>query len=141
MRAWGIVRRRKGRDVARQEQLGAPAADDVDPVTALRAARAELDARLAELRSSHEVLVDAGSGSNIDDEHDPEGATIAYERAQIDAVARAVLARLAEVDAALGRVADGSFGICGRCGDPIAPGRLMARPAARTCIACAALGP
>ena len=35
------------------------------------------------------------------------------------------------------RVADGTYGVCASCGDPIAPGRLEARPTARTCIACA----
>lgn len=124
-------------DVPRREAGAAPAAEG-DPIHLLTAERAELVTRLAELRANHEVLVDAGSGANIDDEHDPEGSTIAYERAQVDAVSRTVATRLAEVDAALTRVADGTFGTCEGCGGPIGRGRLAARPAARTCIACAA---
>jgi RNA polymerase-binding transcription factor DksA len=41
------------------------------------------------------------------------------------------------VDLALARIADGSYGTCERCGEPIGAGRLAARPAARTCIRCA----
>jgi DnaK suppressor protein len=72
-----------------------------------------------------------------DDEHDPEGQTIAFERAQATAQMEAERARLANIDAALARLRDGSYGICERCGEPIAPERLEAMPAVRTCIACA----
>jgi DnaK suppressor protein len=44
--------------------------------------------------------------------------------------------RLALVDAALGRLADGTFGECGMCGDQIAPKRLAADPAVALCIEC-----
>ena len=124
--------------MTRRDAAPLPTADD-GPVVLLTRERAELVTRLAELRANHEVLVDAGSGANIDDEHDPEGSTIAYERAQVDAVSRAVAQRLGEVEAALARVADGTFGTCEACGGPIGRGRLAARPAARTCIACAAI--
>ena len=40
-------------------------------------------------------------------------------------------------DLALGKVAKGSYGLCERCDQPIAYERLQARPAARTCVACA----
>jgi RNA polymerase-binding transcription factor DksA len=44
---------------------------------------------------------------------------------------------LADLDQALSRLDQGSYGRCERCGQPIAPARLAARPAARTCIGCA----
>ena len=44
---------------------------------------------------------------------------------------------IAEIDAALGRLADGVYGTCERCGQPIPPARLEVRPVARTCVACA----
>jgi RNA polymerase-binding transcription factor DksA len=47
---------------------------------------------------------------------------------------------LAELDDALDRLRQGRYGQCERCGRPIAAGRLAARPAARTCITCAAEG-
>ncbi len=82
-------------------------------------------------------MVAASRGSNADDEHDPEGATIAFERAQLASVLRLTTDDLAEVDAALSRVRDGRYGTCERCGAPISPARLDARPTARLCIACA----
>ena len=45
---------------------------------------------------------------------------------------------LALVNAALGRLADGTFGACLRCGQPIAPERLEALPWAAYCISCQA---
>jgi DnaK suppressor protein len=45
--------------------------------------------------------------------------------------------RLADVDAAVTAVEGGTYGRCETCGRPIAPERLAARPAARTCIDCA----
>ncbi len=41
------------------------------------------------------------------------------------------------IDEALQRIAQGTYGICERCGEPIAEGRLEALPAAVLCIACA----
>jgi RNA polymerase-binding transcription factor DksA len=49
---------------------------------------------------------------------------------------RHTLAELADVDAALARIRDGSYGECLDCGEPIALARLNAYPAARRCIAC-----
>ncbi|MEP7062422.1 MAG: TraR/DksA family transcriptional regulator [Betaproteobacteria bacterium] len=43
---------------------------------------------------------------------------------------------LADVEAALARIADGAYGVCGDCGRPIAAARLGANPSARRCIAC-----
>ena len=43
---------------------------------------------------------------------------------------------LAQVDAALGRLEDGTFGRCVRCGRAIAPARLEALPWAAHCIDC-----
>ena len=84
-------------------------------------------------------MVAASRDSNADDEHDPEGATIAFERAQLASVLRLATTDLAEVDAALDRVAAGTYGTCQRCGASIAPARLDARPTARLCIHCASV--
>lgn len=43
---------------------------------------------------------------------------------------------LREVEAARGRLRDGTFGICGRCEDEIAPKRLRAIPWAAYCVSC-----
>jgi DnaK suppressor protein len=93
--------------------------------------------RIAALRGEHDDFVAASRDTNADDEHDPEGATIAFERSQVDALLRQAQRRLAELDAASARLAAGTYGRCERCGRPIDPARLDARPGARTCVACA----
>ncbi|HEY8700787.1 MAG TPA: TraR/DksA C4-type zinc finger protein [Arthrobacter sp.] len=82
----------------------------------------------------------ARQGSNVDDEHDPEGATIAFELSQASALLERSSAGLAEVEAALGRIADGTYGTCAVCGEAIAEGRLEARPWTPFCIAHAGAG-
>jgi len=105
---------------------------------ALAAGRAETLDQIGSLRREFDGIVASAALTGADDEHDPEGATIAYERAQLAARLEQAQGRLAELDQALARLAAGSYGSCERCGQPIAPARLAARPAARTCIACAA---
>jgi len=97
------------------------------------AALAQIDA----LTREFDEVVAASRSSNADDEHDPEGATIAFERQQVVALLEQARQRLSDVEAALARREAGTYGICENCGRPIAPERLAARPAARTCIACA----
>jgi DnaK suppressor protein len=104
----------------------------------LTAERSHTLERLSALEAEFRTLVDAGTGTNIDDEHDPEGATIAFERAQVAALVEQARVRLDDLDRALGELQRDAYGVCERCGKPIAAGRLEARPDARTCIACAA---
>src|SRR3954453_5666393 len=99
--------------------------------------RATTLARLAALESEHRAVVDASRDSNADDEHDPEGATIAFERAQVDALARDAADRLRSVELALGRLESGTYGRCEVCGAAIPEGRLEVRPTATTCVECA----
>ncbi|MEO6604587.1 MAG: TraR/DksA C4-type zinc finger protein [Aeromicrobium sp.] len=92
---------------------------------------------LATLTREFGGIVEASADSNADDEHDPEGSTIAFERAQVVALIEQAEQRLTEIEAAQGRVKDGTYGICEVCGEPIVAGRLEARPFARTCVECA----
>ena len=94
--------------------------------------------RLASLTGDHDAMVAASLDTNADDEHDPEGATIAFERSQIGALVRQAQVHLTEIDAAMGRVDAGTYGVCEGCGTAIGDERLEARPVARTCIQCAA---
>jgi RNA polymerase-binding transcription factor DksA len=103
----------------------------------LTAEREQTLERLASLTGDYDSVVAASLDTNADDEHDPEGATIAFERSQIGALVRQVRHHLAEVDAALARVASGSYGVCEGCGVAIGAARLEALPAARLCIRCA----
>ena len=103
----------------------------------LEADRAATIARLAILTGDYDSVVAASRDTNADDEHDPEGATIAFERSQIGALVRQAQAHLVEIEAAVERIDTGTYGTCERCGGAIGDGRLEARPTARTCIQCA----
>ena len=108
------------------------------PAAALDDLQRRTTERLAALTGDYAGIVEASKDSNADDEHDPEGATIAFERSQVGTLVEEARHQLAEVEAARARLADGTYGTCERCGEPIGEGRLEARPTARTCIRCAA---
>jgi DnaK suppressor protein len=109
------------------------------PAAALEAEREQAQERTRSLTIEFDEIVAASAGSNADDEHDPEGATIAFERARIAALLTEAQATLRDLDAATARLSAGTYGSCKRCGEPIAPERLAARPATLTCVGCAGL--
>jgi DnaK suppressor protein len=94
--------------------------------------------RIESLTRDWTGLVESSTCTGVDDEHDPEGATIAFERAQVESLLDGARRHLSDLDHALQRLGDGDYGVCERCGRPIAAERLAARPAATTCITCAA---
>ena len=110
----------------------------MNPRQRLAEERARTTERLVRLDADHAGFVAASKDSNADDEHDPEGATIAFERSQVATLARQHQQHLAEVDAALARLDAGAYGTCEVCGEPIPEARLEARPTARHCVGCAA---
>lgn len=89
------------------------------------------------LASEHDHVVAASLDTNADDEHDPEGATIAFERSQVDALLRKARRDLDDVADAEHRLRSGEYGLCTVCGVEISAGRLEARPTAAQCIVCA----
>ena len=92
--------------------------------------------RVAALASEVAGIVAASEGANADDEHDPEGSTIAFERARVDALLARARVDLGQLEQVGRRIDDGSYWTCTACGGPIAPERLEARPATATCIGC-----
>jgi DnaK suppressor protein len=96
-------------------------------------------ARLAELdREFAAYVTSANDGSaGGDDEHDPEGATVAFERQHVAALITQARAHLDAIDAALEKADSGRYGICDICGGPIGAERLAARPASLICVRCA----
>jgi RNA polymerase-binding transcription factor DksA len=90
--------------------------------------------RIAQMEADKVRLVAASVDSNADDEHDPEGQTIAFERSQLEALTDRVRQHLAEVEAAQARLVAGRYGACEVCGEQIDGARLEARPTARTCV-------
>ena len=56
----------------------------------------------------------------------------------LEALGNADLDELRRIDAALGRIEDGTYGVCPKCGDTISDERLIAVPEAALCRTCAA---
>jgi DnaK suppressor protein len=83
------------------------------------------------------AFVTARRDTATDDEHDPEGPTLAFERSQSSAMLAQAQQHLVEIDQALLRMDLGTYGLCINCRDEIAIGRLDARPQASLCIRCA----
>ncbi|BAS09242.1 dnak suppressor protein [Arthrobacter sp. Hiyo4] len=71
----------------------------------------------------------ARQDSNVDDEHDPEGSTIAFELSQASALLKQSSDGLDQVDAALARIAAGTYGTCAVCGTSLR--RVGSKPARR----------
>lgn len=115
---------------------GGPGGETTPDGVAVRLATIRDDALAlaAQLDVDMVAVSEARDSSNVDDEHDPEGSTIAFERSQLSAVRDSALARAADASAALDRLAVGAYGLCVVCGRPIAPARLAARPMAATCL-------
>ncbi len=112
-------------------------APDREPLAdRVRADRARTEQRIAALERDLALLFEATADSP-DDEHDPEGATIGFERAQVTALLEDARRQLAALDEVAGRVDAGSYGTCEVCGAPIGAARLEARPTARRCVTCA----
>jgi len=111
----------------------------VDPRELLLAERADALRRVAALEREFAGIAAAASAGGTDDEHDPEGATLAFERQHTAALLGQAREQVTAIDAALARLEAGRYGLCNRCGQPIGDDRLAARPAALTCIRCAGL--
>ena len=105
--------------------------------TLLEEDRETTSARIEALSRDFDDIVASISSVGNDDEHDPEGSTIAFERSQVSSLIDTARHHLAELDDALERLDGGDYGRCEKCGEPIAAERLAVRPAATTCVACA----
>jgi DnaK suppressor protein len=79
------------------------------------------------------LMRDAGDGAGHDQAD--MGAT-SFERDQEIIVVQNEREKLAQIDRALARIADGTYGICESCGNPIGKMRAMAFPRATLCMTC-----
>lgn len=110
--------------------------DRAEATALLDAERARLDGLAESLQETFDDIVETASDVATDDEHDPEGHTIAFERQQQAGLLADVRRRLAGVEAAAQRVADGAYDVCVSCGGTIPPERLRAMPLTDRCVAC-----
>ncbi|MEU9030885.1 TraR/DksA C4-type zinc finger protein [Streptomyces sp. NPDC048383] len=120
-------------------------AEPVLPAPATTRARLAADrtatlARATALSRDFDGIVAANALIAVDDEHDPEGGSTAFERAHVAALLAQAHKHLEELDEALERLEQGRYGQCETCGAAIPPERLDIRPATTTCVCCAAGG-
>jgi DnaK suppressor protein len=102
-------------------------------VRALEERRKELEEELASLTAvPRDPMTAVSFGKRIGD-----GTTEAVDRLNKVGAANAIAITLADVERALEKLADGTFGICDRCGEAIGEERLEAIPWATLCISCA----
>jgi RNA polymerase-binding transcription factor DksA len=99
--------------------------------------RLSASARVQAMQVELEGLAADAADRNGDDEHDPEGSTLAYERARVAALLAEAESSLEDLDVALSKLKAGHFSACETCGGKIAAERLEALPAARRCFRCA----
>lgn len=100
--------------------------------SALRARREQLVAELERLTEPPAEGATVSFGKRVGD-----GTAEAVERLATTATARTLAQSIADIDRALEKIAGGTYGVCDRCGGPIAPARLEALPAASRCVSCA----
>jgi len=93
--------------------------------------------QIESLQRTFDSFVEASEDVATDDEHDPEGHTIAFERQQVAALLRDAVVLLGRLDGAFEQLDRGDYGSCMSCGGPIGSERLEALPATQTCISCA----
>jgi RNA polymerase-binding protein DksA len=107
----------------------------------LNEVKGELNAERDRLRSElnlaehelHDLMRDAGDGAG-NDQADVGSKT--FERDHEMSLARNARDMLEQTEKALARIADGSYGQCESCGEPIGKMRLMAFPRATLCLTC-----
>ena len=102
---------------------------DADAIGHLRDFLMEQRAREAELAIDRAAAADALAG-----QLDPDSI---LERELAELSATRAQRTVADIDDALSRMEDGSYGICESCGRPMPVARLEALPHARTCVRCA----
>lgn len=106
------------------------------PITPLASRKITLEKRLTELGVRLEAIEE-----ELDSHQNRDWEELATEREGdevLEATGIAGLAEITQIRAALGRIADGSYGTCVRCGEPIAEARLDLLPWTPLCRSCAA---
>ena len=104
---------------------------------ALADLRAALDEERAQLRHQLADLGFGDDGGLAYDQNFADSSQVTAERGEAEALAKQLKETLTEVEHALAKFEDGKYGVCESCGQPIAPARLEAKPAARLCMDCA----
>jgi RNA polymerase-binding protein DksA len=97
--------------------------------------KVELEARLATMQARL-----ASIKKDVTQEHSGDSAEQAQERENdevVDAIGNETAQSIRSIQAALERIEEGSYGICGQCGEKISQARLEVVPEATRCVNCA----
>lgn len=109
-------------------------------MTSTDAPTADLRSLLEQERDSLRArLSELGSGTTgVDyDSNFADSSQVTAERGEAEALTAKLQETLTEVEHAIDKLDDATYGHCESCGQPIGAARLEAKPAARTCIDCA----
>jgi DnaK suppressor protein len=98
--------------------------------TSLSSLRGQLEDERTRLRAQISTL-DSGEGSLSYDENFADSGQVAAEMGENMALFNQLTEQLEEVEHALAKVDEGTYGTCERCGEPIGEARLEAMPATR----------
>ncbi len=105
---------------------------------ALADLRAELEDEKTKLTQQLADLGAPGSSSSLSfDQNFADSSQVTAERGEVEALAGNLRESLNDVEAALVKLDNGTFGDCEGCGRPIPPARLEAKPTAKLCMECA----
>jgi RNA polymerase-binding protein DksA len=98
--------------------------------------RQRLEVEVRDLDAELSESLEDSSGESPYDQHMAETAAATLDR-EIDlTLEENTLATIAQIDRALSKLENGSYGLCDQCGKPIAEERLEAVPFATLCIEC-----
>jgi RNA polymerase-binding transcription factor len=105
--------------------------------TTLSDLRASLQQELSDLRARLTEMGLLSGGDLAFDQNFADSSQVTAERGEVEALAGNLRDSLTDVEAALAKLEEGTFGVCEGCGQPIPPARLEAKPAAKLCMECA----
>jgi RNA polymerase-binding transcription factor DksA len=103
---------------------------------ALVAQREEILASVSSLQRDEEVLMASARSGEDRPRNETESNVIASDRHLVAQLTGRIAESLQEVEAALARIEEGTYGVCTGCGQPIPPARLEVRPRTATCVGC-----
>lgn len=95
-----------------------------------------LESRLVEL-TGHVAEIDSELQSSLPADWEEQATKLEGQDA-LEGIEKSQLQEIRQIREALRRIAQGGYGVCAKCGEPIDPKRLKAQPTATRCIACAA---
>jgi len=105
--------------------------------SALEAEREAYAAQAVSLKAEADQMAQEAEPGDVQfDEESGEGGTMNIDRERDLALSAQARAAVEDIDLALGKIVNGTYGTCEQCGQPIPKARLKALPQARLCVAC-----